>query len=316
MMKLLHPSLAASAAVLLAGCASNAPLLFGDDLTYGLKLGNDAATGGATVSLGYKQRSIAVVPVSIIDGAGKASAFKGHGDQGRDALSVFAVFGSKADSAAEGSAANAGQVSLGQVFSTGLAAQALTSGYECRHTRAKSCDSAFVAAPVLALAHDQKEKEKASDDARGSAVAQDTQDAAERPYQPPLVYLRSDVFGFDIGGSVAERGVQFALGSSIRNLALIPVVAVSAGNKPTRLFADDGAEDGRKDAYSVLGQFNATTQTRRLDFGLDRYFATGIAATNLGRGLGFAIAHDASPVQAPPAGGRAAGLSLQTAVAP
>ena len=53
---------AAIAAVAAAGCAVNPPLLFADNTTVGIGLGNDSASAGASVSLGYKARSLAVVP--------------------------------------------------------------------------------------------------------------------------------------------------------------------------------------------------------------------------------------------------------------
>jgi hypothetical protein len=108
----------------------------------------------------------------------------------------------------------------------------------------------------------------------------------ERPYQAPLVFLKSDVLGIDIGGSVAEKGAQFALGYAGRNIALIPVVAESQGRGVTSLLGSSGDEPNEtQDAYSVLGQFKADTATTKLGYGFERYFATGVAARNLADGL-------------------------------
>jgi hypothetical protein len=297
-MTLLSQSCRIGAAALLAGCASsNPPLLFGDHATFGLHLGNDTASAGAAVSLGYKHRSIAVVPVSTLDQSGDAKALKAHAKGGKDALSVFAVFESTG-SAPAGTTDSA--VRLGQVFSTGMAAQMLTEGYACRARGDAACPSpkpetvaaatapatATVLLPPAAVVH-----------APATSVAA-VSEPSNRPYQRPLVFMRTDVFGFDIGGSAAEQGAQFGLGYASRNLALIPVVATGAGGKVSRLTGEDGDSDGTRDSYSVLGQFKSDTQTRRLGFGLERFFATGMAAQNLGAGVQAAIANEGPKTEA------------------
>jgi hypothetical protein len=305
-----------SAAVLLAGCASsNPPLLFGDHASFGLHLGNDNASGGAAVSLGYKHRSVAVVPVSALNKHGAANAIAAHddddsnGDRITDALSVFAVF----EGSASGSTPNEPVVRLGQVFSTGLAAQMLTKGYDCRAHADLKCErpranaaakpTAVIAAPAVAAAVP-------------AAGAANSASAGDGPYQRPLVFMRNDVYGFDIGASVAEQGGQFALGYSSRNVALIPVVLVSADGQVSRLLAD-GEGTGWRDAYSVMGQFRSDTETRRVGFNLERYFATGMAARNLGSGLQATIANGGASKTAtaaqPTASQPAPALSVHTA---
>jgi len=281
----IHCGLLATA-LTVAGCATNPPLMFGDTTTYGLRLGNDTATGGGSVSLGYKAHSIAVVPVSVLDENGKAWLLKGHGeDRGADAMSVFASFESAASAPA--GAPKASTVRLGQVFSTGLAAQSLTAGYLCREAGLSTCT-----APEVLPSH--------------LPVAQSVQTAAttatDRPYQAPLLFLRADSVGIDIGGSLAEQGLQFNLGYTNRNLALIPVYATAAGQKVVRVAASAGgdAEGGPADAMSVLGQFKVNTETTQLGLGLERYFATGVAARNLGNSIKAAIARIPTD-NAPPA---------------
>jgi hypothetical protein len=119
-----------------------------------------------------------------------------------------------------------------------------------------------------------------------------TQSTADSPYQAPLLFLRSDVVGIDIGGSLAEQGLQFDLGYTNRNLALIPVYAAGAGGKVVRIAggSDGAASDRSNDAMSVLGQFKVNTETTRLGLGLGRYFATGVAARNMGESISAAIA--------------------------
>ncbi len=302
---------AVASAALITGCAvTNPPLMFGDITTFGLRIGNDTATAGGSVSLGYKAQSVAIVPVSALDANGKPGLLKGRGRGQADAMSVFASF----VSASPASGADAGStVQLGQVFSTGLAAQSLTMGYVCRENADPSCaatasakamqsaaaaDSA--AASALAAARAASGAASAMSAALGGralSVASAPEpaprvDATDRPYQKPLLFLRTDVVGIDIGGSVAQQGLQFVLGYSNRNLALIPVATVGAGQQIVRISGSGegtGAE-AALDSLSVLGQFKANSETKRLGFGLERYFSTGVAARNLGESLESAIA--------------------------
>ncbi len=288
----------------LSGCVATPPLMFGDTTTFGVRLGNDAATQGGSVAVGYKAYSLAIVPVSILDD-GTPALIKAHGsDQRVDAMSVFASFdggGASGDSSAVG---------LGQVFSTGLAAQSLTLGYVCREADDAQCKAA--------VKRQTEVPEAVPGTARPSAMTARTradESAAATPssaYQRPLVFLRSDVYGFNIGGSLAEQGLQFDLGYTNRNIALIPVAVTRAdghavGVSGSAVLAPASAEDCladkntlgcTSDAMSVLGQFKASTATNKLGFGLERYFATGIAARNMGDAMGSAIAKTGGGTQA------------------
>jgi hypothetical protein len=285
----------------LAGCSSvNPPLLFGDESTFGLRLGNDTAAAGMSATVGYKQHSIAVVPVTVLKEDGAAYAIKAHSGNDKDALSVFAVFdgGAKADDAKTGTQT----VKMGQLFSTGLAAQALTYGYQCLYRNDTAC--APPPAPTRAVAVASLPAPAAPVSAATTRVPP-VVDPADRPYQRPLIYLRSDVVGFDIGGSAAEQGAQFTFGYSGRNIAMIPVASLGAGGKVGGLSGQESADDKTSDTYSVFGQFRASTETARLGFGLERFFATGIAARNLAEGVQDLIAKGESktaPTAAVPAG--------------
>jgi hypothetical protein len=276
--------LATCAVLLLGGCTStNPPLMFGDSTSFGLRIGNDTATGGASVSLGMKIHSVALVPVSYVDQSGQALSLKGSARSAtghRDAMSVFAVFDSAAPSAAGASAAKVG---LGQVFATGLAAQDITEGYVCRARAAQTCE--VTNAPAKQVPDPRNEKQFKMDF-----------DPEQAPYQRPLVFLRSDVFGFDIGGSLAEQGLQFTLGYTTRNLAFIPVTARGGQGQVGRITSDNGLKDpSSADALSVLGQFRAGSETARLGYDLERFFATGLAARNLGVAIGTVAAKPAQP---------------------
>jgi hypothetical protein len=297
----LQHTIMAAAAALMAGCAtsSNPPLMFGDSTTYGLQLGNDTATAGGSVSLGYKAQSVAVVPVSVLDDAGTPHLLNGHGDKGlRDAMSVFASF--KNTGATDSTAQT---VRLGQVFSTGLAAQALTMGYLCREWSDERCGKTAVDNAVAAAEAANKlaaSRPAAATERRADATAPVAPASNERPYQAPLLFLRTDVVGINIGGSVATEGLKFDLGYTNRNLALVPLVAEGSGQKLAGLYgrvkplgapAPVNPSDVLQDAYSVMGQFSASTETAKLSLGLERYFATGVAAYNLGESMRMVIAH-------------------------
>jgi hypothetical protein len=138
-------------------------------------------------------------------------------------------------------------------------------------------------------------------------------DASDRPYQRPLVYLRSDVLGFDIGGSVAAHGAQFTLGYASSNVAMIPVASLGAGGKVAGLSGQDNPQSKSKDTYSVFGQFKASTETARLGFGLERFFATGIAARNLADGVQELIAQGEAKGAQRPVAGNADAQAVRTA---
>ena len=294
-----HHHLVILGAAALAGCSSvNPPLLFGDESTFGLRLGNDTAAAGMSATVGYKQHSIAVVPVTVLKEDGAAYAIKAHSGNDKDALSVFAVFdgGAKADEAKTGTQT----VKMGQLFSTGLAAQALTYGYQCLYRNDTACVAPPAPTKVAAVAGPAAAPISATPTQVRPAV-----DPADRPYQRPLIYLRSDVVGFDIGGSAAEQGAQFTFGYSGRNIAMIPVASLGAGGRVGGLSGQESADDKTSDTYSVFGQFRASTETARLGFGLERFFATGIAARNLAEGVQDLIAKGESktaPTAAVPAG--------------
>lgn len=295
-MRTLRLALSLCAAALTAGCAVNPPLLFADQVTYGIGIGNDTASAGASVSLGYKHRSLAVVPVSVLKETGQAAAVRAAdgASTGSDALSVFAVFENSATTPAGGTP----RVRVGQIFSTGLAAQAVAQGFECRHngTAAAACGTGEAASRTASAAK--------------PAPVATAQAGDDRPYQMPLIFSRNDVFGLDIGGAVAEQGVSFSLGFTTRNLALVPVVAPSAGARLTSLFGSGDA--GESDSYSVVGQFESNTETRGLGIGLERFFATGVAAVKLGRGIRSALA---TPVQVPQQAAQPAGAASAVASA-
>lgn len=271
-------------ATALTACGSNPPLLFADYTSFGLQLGTEVAGAGGSVTLGYKARSVAVVPVSAVDIDGSAKQRRSSDADSKDALSVFASFESA-------SGAGSGKVELGQLFATGIAAQELTNGYKCKLSGNSVCAEsppAQVKKPVGATSMDKTSA------AVNTTAPERAAPHGSGPYQRPLVYVRSDIVGIDIGGTAAEQGVSFALGYASRNLALVPSIGVGADGKPVALSSEDNQQN-EKDTFSVLGQFNTNTVTSGLGFNIGRYFATGIAAQNLAQGLKLSIARSAQP---------------------
>ncbi len=120
-------ALIASAA--LSGCANSdgLPLIFVDTNTVGLTIAGAATEYGGELTLGYKSKSFAIVPVTIRNKDGSVtlvtSAAKDAEGGGDNALSVFGQFNLDAEAAKVG-------VGLGRFFATGLAADKLADGFK------------------------------------------------------------------------------------------------------------------------------------------------------------------------------------------
>src|SRR5687768_2375050 len=121
--------LATGPSALLLGACTTAdqpmPLVFGRTQTIGIGVQGSAADQGASITLGFNDRNIAVVPTTTMGGQSirsvapeptQASA------QYQDALSVLGQFEANAK-------ATSPEVSLGTFFSTGLAARNLAEGF-------------------------------------------------------------------------------------------------------------------------------------------------------------------------------------------
>ena len=293
----------------LAGCAvTNPPLMFGDTTTLGLRLGNDTSSAGGSVSFGYKAVSVAMVPVSILNQDGNVELLAGRdvagdGVSGKsDAMSVFASF---TDSSTRAPKQGEPAIAFGQVFSTGLAAQTLTRSLCASAATGGTCPAASAPPTASGSSHPAKRADRSKSTAKATVTA-----SVDGPYQSPLLFMRTDVIGIDIGGTLAQHGLQFVLGYGNKNLALIPVVAMNADRVPTKIAGtSDAAESDLLDTMSVVGQFHARTDTQGLDLGLDRYFATGIAARNLSENITRLAV---TQLAAPPAAGASAAAKPAT----
>lgn len=115
------------ALALLGGCATstpNMPLVFGQTHTVGLAIGASTADQGAELTLGYQDRNIAIIPVTVAQPGGANTQVRSSAGEGfEDALSVLGQF--ELDSSARGPS-----VGLGKFFATGNAAKTLADGFQ------------------------------------------------------------------------------------------------------------------------------------------------------------------------------------------
>jgi hypothetical protein len=123
----------------ITGCVSNQdlPLIFGQSQTVGISIGAGAADQGADFVLGYKDKNVAIVPVTAkdLDGSSVQVASK-SGEEFEDALSVLGQFEVKTDTAQ-------GNVGLEKFFATGAAAKSLSDGFSCKLAGGNAKDCGF-----------------------------------------------------------------------------------------------------------------------------------------------------------------------------
>ncbi|HCH5320672.1 hypothetical protein [Vibrio parahaemolyticus] len=111
---------------LTSGCVGNGenmPLVFGQSHTVGVSISGTTVEQGVDLTLGYKDKDIAIVPVTVEQSSGDSTLVKSTaGEDHQDALSVFGQFELNTD------AKNA-EIGLGKFFATGLAAKKLADGF-------------------------------------------------------------------------------------------------------------------------------------------------------------------------------------------
>ena len=288
------------------------PLFFGEQVTMGISIGSGAATQGMDFTLGYKDQDVAVVPVGAVS-RGKGQAVTAHTKDGagttwdKDALSVFGQFEGQGAHAG-GSGSGTRTVALGRFFATGLAATNLAEAYRDGWLgRTQDSKAPIAAAPSSRQAEttprpqdgDAKDGQEqvVAEVADSNGVAGSSQsNSASLVYVPPLVFAQTNTLGIGISTSVAEQGVQFSLGYSGRDIAVVPVMIRSADGSSARLGGRHGGEgpepDYEDDALSVFGQFKVDTATEAVQFGLRRFFTTGMAARRLTEGVKAVMARE------------------------
>lgn len=149
------------------------------------------------------------------------------------------------------------------------------------------------------------------------------------PNNMPLIFSDATTVGISMSAAT-NTGTDFTLGYKALSVAIIPVMAssvtttsastsnsasnVSTTNTTSNSASNVSATNGliqseittsggnvKKDAYSVLGQFDAkASQGSTSSVGLGRFFATGQAAVSLAQGFDYALlaAAASSPVAA------------------
>lgn len=310
---------------LLTACAQyKNQLVFGESSDFSIAF-HPLPEGGLSFNVGYKQTDIAVVPVATVDRSGKVLQRRAEGlsseqETEKDAVSVFGQF-SASSSRSPSDNSQTRNVTFGRFFATGVAAQRLAEGYAEGWTRGLTTkDSETAAGTALAAANAAQASantaKKSADAAQASAklatnfpsrlddhvskVASEAgkQAGEKAAYEvlanagnsepqsavlPPLIFGQYDMLGLSLSGTPSN--IDFALGYSGRNIAVMPLFG--EGLKGFEALGSEGNQHKwqAKDAYSVLGQFKADTSTNAPDIGLDRFFATGVAAQKLSQGL-------------------------------
>ncbi|MCK6373566.1 MAG: hypothetical protein L6Q69_05605 [Zoogloea sp.] len=274
--------------LLLGACASNREnLLFVETYDLGIGLHPTPTTGMVQFNIGFKATDLAVVPVAGVESDGRVNQRRAKSHDAaaieQDAVSVFAQFrnSSSPDTSNNANATNH-SVGIGRFFSTGVAAVNLARAYECGMQPDGKCPPAIAPANGKDGEKDEKKAPPAS---------------AETPPEPtilkPLIFGQYDAYGVDIKPSVETgggAGIDFSLGYSGKNFAVMPLFAVERKTQYKELGGEGGTYD--REAYSVLGQFKADQATTSPKLRLERFFATGLAAQYLSRGLQARIIAD------------------------
>lgn len=121
----------ALATITACGNLGGTNLVFGQQHTVGIGIAGSGPSQEAELTLGYKDKNIAVVPVAIKKADGTIQELSGgrilEGEKGgssRDAYSTFGQFEVNTKAGADGLGAG-----LGKFFATGQAAQTISQGF-------------------------------------------------------------------------------------------------------------------------------------------------------------------------------------------
>ena len=104
--------------------SENAPLLFGQSQSVGISISASAPDQGGEVTIGYKDKNFAIVPVTVSQKDDGNTQIKSTSTaEYQDALSVLGQFEVSAK-------ATEAEASLGKFFATGTAAKLLAEGFK------------------------------------------------------------------------------------------------------------------------------------------------------------------------------------------
>src|SRR5687768_9118905 len=98
----------------------------------------------------------------------------------------------------------------------------------------------------------------------------------------PLVFARTQTVGVSVAGSVPDQGAHITIGYADRNLAVVPTT--TPNGERIKSVATEG-DQPFEDAYSVLGQFELSTDAQQVSAGLGTFFSTGMASRTLAEGF-------------------------------
>ena len=133
MIKARNLGAAAISTLIVSSCSQlpNSPLIFGQTHTVGITIAGSPVEQGGEFTLGYRDRDLAIIPVTVTQGDGTVTQLDANvfGDERSETAQpdkdAFAVLG-QFELNAEGQQANVG---LGKFFATGLAARRLADGF-------------------------------------------------------------------------------------------------------------------------------------------------------------------------------------------
>ena len=275
-------------AILVSGCATNTGrLIFAQSNTAGIDIGTSASTQGADFVLGYKGMNLAIVPVTVSQSDGsteqiEASATKGHSD----ALSTFGQFSINSNTDAKSP-----KIGLGKFFATGQAAKRLADGYAAKLGKGKAMPDTpnidcFGKTTIVSSSQSNSSTSATTNDPASATASNTSGNSSDKPKTETqsLIFAEHVNFGLVLSGSVTEGGGGLSLGYKDKDVAVVPVVSRQQGGDATTLL---GETDGFFDALSVLGQFGADVKndSAKIDVGLGKFFATGLAAKTLADGF-------------------------------
>ena len=108
-----------------SACSTNQtmPLIFGQSHTVGITIGASTTDQGGEFVLGYKDRNIALIPVTTPQSSGDSTLVKATVGASQDAMSVIGQFEVNSET-------KDADVGLGKFFATGIAAQQLATGFK------------------------------------------------------------------------------------------------------------------------------------------------------------------------------------------
>ena len=130
-----------------SGCATNQslPLIFGQSHSVGINIGGNTTEGSVDLTIGYKDRDIAIVPVVMTDANGKVTQLQASVGKGFPAgkqvsgadIDAFSVLGQfSVEAKGGGTEVSSG---LGKFFATGIAARRLADAFACAMGEGQAC---------------------------------------------------------------------------------------------------------------------------------------------------------------------------------